>query len=381
MGFEAAVLCGKKDIRMETRHLEDPGLDEVQVAPKATGICGSDLHYYAHGANGLFVVKEPLILGHESAGVVTAIGADVTNFKVGDRVALEAGMPCSTCKMCRMGRYNLCDGMQFRSSAKRFPHCDGYLCERVNQHIDFTHKLPHSISYQEGALLEPLSVALHAIRRSQPSLTPGSRILIMGSGTVGLLVAAMARINGASDITIADISQRRLEFAQTTGWVTRTVLVPLKDARYGADPELVYAKDTASRLIEVAKMDQETYSGFDVTYECTGVDTSIQTSIFTTRPGGKLVMVGMGKPIATLPIASAMTREIDLVGVFRYCNTYPEAIRIVASGGIPGLEKLVTQRYPLEDAREAFEVAERGEDEEGRLVVKVVIGADKDRLY
>ncbi|KAG0158594.1 hypothetical protein PDIDSM_6109 [Penicillium digitatum] len=164
----ALVLHGAKDLRLEQRTIPDPSPKEVQVAIRSTGICGSDLHYYSHGRNGDFVVRAPMCLGHESAGTVTATGSEVTTLKVGDRVALEVGLPCRTCALCQQGRYNICKAMQFRSSAKAFPHLDGTLMERTNHPADMCHLLPDSVSDAGGALVEPLAVTLHALRRSHP---------------------------------------------------------------------------------------------------------------------------------------------------------------------------------------------------------------------
>ncbi|KKK20592.1 putative zinc-dependent alcohol dehydrogenase, partial [Aspergillus ochraceoroseus] len=154
---QALVLHGAQDLRLESKPVSPPQGAEVQVAIKATGLCGSDLHYYNHGRNGDFVVREPMCLGHESSGIVTAIGPEVTTLQPGDRVALEVGLPCRKCLLCRQGRYNLCPGMRFRSSAKTFPHLDGTLLELTNHPAAMCHKLPESVSYAGGALVEPLA--------------------------------------------------------------------------------------------------------------------------------------------------------------------------------------------------------------------------------
>jgi L-iditol 2-dehydrogenase len=209
----------------------------VQVAIRATGLCGSDLHYYNHGRNGDFVVREPMCLGHESSGTVTAVGPDVTNLQVGDRVALEVGLPCRTCTLCRTGRYNICPDMKFRSSAKLFPHLDGTLMELTNHPADLCHKLPESVSYAGGALVEPLAVCLHAIRRSHPP-TPAevdlateqgdqTAALIFGAGAIGLLLAAaLATSQPFTSIVVADIDPARLEIANSLNLGLKTHLLP-----------------------------------------------------------------------------------------------------------------------------------------------------------
>ena len=176
----------------EPRELPAPTADELQIRIASTGLCGSDLHYYSHFRNGDILVREPLSLGHESAGIVTAVGSSVTSFKPGDKVALEVGLPCEKCERCEAGRYNICKDMKFRSSGKSFPHFQGTLQEQINHPAKWCYKLPDDISLDVGALLEPLGVALHAFRRSQ--MQKGSTVLVFGAGAVGLLCAAVAKL-------------------------------------------------------------------------------------------------------------------------------------------------------------------------------------------
>ncbi|KAI7138505.1 sorbitol dehydrogenase-like protein, partial [Hortaea werneckii] len=201
--IQSSVLHGVKDLRIEPRQLDAPAADELQVRVASTGLCGSDLHYYSHFRNGDILVREPLSLGHESAGVVSAVGSSVSGFKPGDKVALEVGLPCEKCQRCQQGRYNICKEMKFRSSGKSFPHFQGTLQERINHPAKWCYKLPEDVSLDIGALLEPLGVALHAFRRSQ--MPKGATVLVFGAGAVGLLCAAVARLQGAGKVVIADI--------------------------------------------------------------------------------------------------------------------------------------------------------------------------------
>ena len=244
--IKASVLHGPKDLKIvcsshliprtsipltclqETRSLPPPSSNELQIAVRATGLCGSDLHYYTHGRNGDFVVREPLSLGHESAGIVTAVGSSVSQFSVGDHVALEVGIPCGSCARCTEKRYNLCKEMRFRSSAKSFPHFQGTLQTRVNQKAEWCYKLPSNVSLEVGALLEPTGVALHAVRRAL--LPQGATVLVFGAGAVGLLCAAVAKMRGAACVVIADIDEGRVNFAVENRFADRAFVVPMKRA-------------------------------------------------------------------------------------------------------------------------------------------------------
>ncbi|KAM0130149.1 hypothetical protein ACHAO1_008025 [Botrytis cinerea] len=365
---KASVLHGAKDLKVETRALGVPEPKEVQVAVQATGLCGSDLHYYNHYRNGDIIVREPMTLGHESAGVVTAVGSEVSNLKVGDHVALEVGLPCKSCDLCVNGRYNICKEMKFRSSAKAFPHFQGTLQERINHPAAYCHLLPENVSLELGAVLEPLSVAIHGTRRA--ALPKGKTVLIFGAGAVGLLCAAMCRVTGAKNIVIADIQPDRLDFAVQNNFANAKLLVPMTRPQTIED-KLAFAKGVAE-LVKEASGEGEV----DAVFECTGVESCLQASIYATKPGGKIMLIGMGTPIQTLPISAAALREVDLVGVFRYANTYADAIKLVASKDplLPDLSKLITQRYKgFQNIPEAFAMAGKVKDENGNLVLKVLV--------
>lgn len=370
--IKASVLHGPKDLRVTTRQIDQPAGDEVQIAVKSTTLCGSDMHYYVHGANGDFKVREPLTLGHESAGVVTAVGSAVEDLKVGDKVALEVGIPCNNCKQCRTGHYNLCQKLKFRSSAKVFPHFQGTLQERINCPAVWCHRLPDSIPVEQAALLEPLAVAIHASNRA--ALAPGSSVLILGAGAVGLLAAAMAKIRGATTITIADIASSRVDFAVKNGFATNGITLPAKRASTTEDKVALGRELSEIVTSEVDKLTGKPIGEYDVTFECTGVESCVQAGIFATAPGGKLMFVGMGQPIQTLHIGAAALREVDLLGVFRYSNAYPMGINLMASGLIPAVDKLITHRVQgLDKVEEAFKLAGKPQDDEGNLVIKVAI--------
>ncbi|UZP37973.1 hypothetical protein NXS19_005789 [Fusarium pseudograminearum] len=324
---KASVLHGEKDLRLEERELPKPSSNEVQVAVQSTGLCGSDLHYYNHFRNGDIIVREPLTLGHESAGTVVAVGSEVAHLKPGDHVALEVGLPCETCELCGEGRYNICRGMKFRSSAKANPHAQGTLQERINHPAKWCHKMPEHVTLDLGALVEPLSVAMHA--RDRASLPKGSTVLVLGAGAVGLLAAAVAKADQAKTVIIADILKDRLDFATSNGFADASVVVPMERPQTIED-KLAFAQRVAA-MVKETQIDGEAVGEVTAVYECTGVETCVQTAIYATKPGGKVMIIGMGTPVLTIPMSAAALREVDIVGVFRYANTYKEIIELLSN--------------------------------------------------
>jgi L-iditol 2-dehydrogenase len=239
------------------------------------------VHYYSHGANGAFKIRAPMVLGHESCGVITALPADhpaSSPLKVGDRVALEVGINCKQCKYCKAGRYNLCSGMRFASSAKTFPHLDGTLCETMTHPIDMLHKLPAELPLPLAALAEPLSVVLHAYRRAR--LEPGARVLVLGAGAVGLLACALAQASGATTVVAVDIEQGKLDFAKQMGWADAVHCLPRGPRVSGA--EALEAAASAWEGLKSSSAVQDVLGledGFDAVFECTGVESCMQMAV------------------------------------------------------------------------------------------------------
>ncbi|KAI0641505.1 GroES-like protein [Trametes meyenii] len=366
----AAVLHGAKDLHFEERTLWPPHQGQAQVAVMATGLCGSDLHYYAHGRNGDFVVQAPLVLGHEAAGIVTAVGPGVKHLVPGQRVAIEAGIMCNNCSYCAKGRYNLCKNMRFCSSAKTFPHADGTLQERMNHPAHVLHPLPDNISFEQAALAEPLSVLIHASRRADFTSSSHPTVLVFGVGAIGLLACALARSYGASRVVAIDINQTRLDFALQNGFAQQVYCLPISDRAKTTDEQLRRAKENISAALAEFNMPD----GFDLVFECTGAEPCIQMSIHAAVTGGKVMLVGMGSRNVTLPLSAAATREVDIHGSFRYAHTYPTALALLASGKLPGIEKIITHRFALQDTARAFELLARGRDDDGNMVLKVMVG-------
>jgi L-iditol 2-dehydrogenase len=333
----AAVLYAAGDLRIEDRAVPEPGAREVLVEIAAVGVCGSDVHYYEHGRIGSFVVREPMVLGHESSGRVVALGAGTSRHAVGDRVTLEPGVPCGSCRECRAGRYNLCRDVRFFAT----PPIDGAFAKYVTIHEDFAFALPESVSDEAGALMEPLSVGVWACQKAEVSA--GDRVLVTGAGPIGLLAAQCARAFGATEITVTDVNPNRLAVAERTG-ATRTINVaeePLEDSGLEADALI----------------------------ECSGHPGSLKAGIAALRPAGTAVLVGMGpEEEGVVPLSLIQNRELWLTGTFRYANTYPTAIALVAGGRVD-VEAIVTGRYGLDDAEAALRA---GREDPGAVKVMVV---------
>jgi L-iditol 2-dehydrogenase len=325
----AAVLYGAQDLRIEHRFQPPPPPGHAQVRVVTTTLCGSDgpssrrlspslsltdclpapaVHYYASGANGAFTLQHPMCLGHEAAGIITAVAPDAPpEFQIGTRVAIECGLPCAprsaatpaaapdaqhsptSCARCSEGRYNLCPAMRFCSSAKTAPHLDGTLQTLINHPTAWLHPLPEAVTYDQAALAEPLAVVLHAARRA--ALARAHSVLVFGAGAVGLLACALARAEGASRVVCVDVNQARLDFAKRHGFVdsvfnstpepaptapttptTPTSQLPFQD-------EMDRARATADRILAHAQLD-ELADGFDIVFECTGAVPCIQAGIY-----------------------------------------------------------------------------------------------------
>lgn len=270
---EAVVLHGVGDMRLEPYPMPAaPSGKEVVVRITSLGICGSDVHYFTHGSIGPFVVKSPMVIGHESAGLVVAVGPDVKHLQAGDRVALEPGVPCSTCEICRKGSYNLCPDMQFFAT----PPVHGSLARFIRHHGDFCYKLPDTVSDEEGAFCEPLSVGVHAARRA--GVAGGDTVLVTGAGPIGLVCAMVSRAFGATRVIMTDVNAQRLEFAAQTGAAHATVNVTGLSAAESA--AAVLAANGGSPV--------------SVAHECCGFSSALQTAIACVKGGGVITLVGMG---------------------------------------------------------------------------------------
>ncbi|GAB7193318.1 NAD(P)-dependent alcohol dehydrogenase [Kineococcus sp. NUM-3379] len=317
--MRVSVLRRALELAVEERPVPRPGPGEVLVRIGSVGVCGSDVHYHRHGRIGEFVVEAPLVLGHEAGGRVVAVGAGVDAARVGERVALEPGVPCRRCAQCRAGRYNLCPDVRFFAT----PPVDGAFCEYVVHDADFTYAVPDSLSDDAAGLIEPLSVGVWACRKA--GVTAGSRLYVAGAGPIGLVTAQVARALGAAEVVVSDIDAGRREAA----------------LRFGATSVLDPAAGSPEGL------------GADAFVDCSGAQPAVAAGIRAVRPAGTVVLVGMGADEATLPVSYLQNREITLTGTFRYANTYPAAIALAASGAVD-LDGLVTGRFGLDEVEAAL---------------------------
>ncbi|MFC7078749.1 NAD(P)-dependent alcohol dehydrogenase [Haloarcula halophila] len=326
--MRTAVLVEPTEFELEDRSRPSPGPDDVLVAVHDVGICGSDVHYYEHGRIGDYVVEEPLVLGHESAGEVVETGENVTGLDVGDRVALEPGVPCRRCPHCKRGEYHLCEDVTFMATP---PH-DGAFTEYVAWPADFAYKLPDSVSTAEGALCEPLSVGIHACRRG--NVGTGDTVLVTGAGPIGLMVMEAARAAGATDIVVTDVVAEKLAVAE----------------QRGADLTI----DVTETDVETAVDEYTDGVGADVVVEASGADSSIQSTVDTVRRGGTVVLVGLADE-ATVPldVLALIDNEIDVHGSFRYKNTYDAAVELLADG-VVDVEGIIDFETSLEAIDDAF---------------------------
>ena len=330
--MKAAFLYKPGDVRIEKIDIPKIETDDVLIKIKAVGICGSDIHYFKHGNIGDCIVKEPLILGHEAAGEIVEVGENAKNWKVGDRVTIEPGVPCRKCNFCREGRYNLCKDVIFMAT----PPINGAFTEYIAYPEDFLFRLPDNLSYEEGAMMEPLSVGVYSAKRG--NVEPGKTVAILGMGTIGLVTLQAARAFGASKIIVTDIEQSRLDFAK----------------ELGAD----YALNAREDINILNKISNFAQNGVDVTIETAGEATTCQQCISIVKKGGTVVLVGQSeKSKFELDVGSVITKELDVKGIFRYANMYQKCIELVSSKKI-NVKNMISKHFSLEETLKALKYAE-----------------------
>ena len=324
----ACTLHGALDLRLEPREPRALGPQDVRVRLGAGGICGSDLHYYQHGRAGAFVIREPLVPGHEASGVVDAIGSEVTRVKPGDKVAIDPSHPCGRCDYCRAGRMNLCRTMVFVGSASVFPHAQGMFAEAfVMPERQLTAVPEGDVTLGELACAEPLSVGLHAVQRAGSVL--GKRVLVTGGGTIGCMCAIAARLAGAAEVSVADVAERPLQMARSIG------------------ADRVVRSDTGAAGLG---------DGFAIAIEAAGVAAALATCLAAVQRGGRIVQVGTLPAELPFPANSVMARELDYVGAFRANGEFDLAVQAIRSRRVD-VRPLISAQLPLSRAQEAFELA------------------------
>ena len=306
-----------------------PSEKEVLVKIEYCGICGSDVHYYEYGRVADYVVEGDFILGHEVAGTVVEVGSQVKSLKVGDRVALEPGIGCGKCEQCKEGKYNLCKDVILIAP----PPVQGALKDYVVHPEDMCFKLPDNVSTKEGALVEPLSVGLHACR--QGGVTLGNSVVILGAGCIGLCTLLSAKAFGASEIIVVDLFEKRLEFAKKMG---ATHVINGKE------------EDVIARVNELLRG-----KGADVVLETAGAPKTIYQTSLLAKPGGTVVLVGIAvQNDLQYNFGQVMSKELTIKSVFRYRNLYPTAIAAISSGTID-VNQIVTHEFNFEDTKLAFD--------------------------
>jgi L-iditol 2-dehydrogenase len=322
--MRAAVMHGPRDHRFEERPVPVPGPGELLVKVEHVGICGSDMHFLQEGRLGNWVVDKPLVLGHESAGEVVALGPKVEGFSVGDKVTLEPGVPCGECSSCMTGHYNLCSKMSFMAIPDER---DGVFLEYVAHPAKMAFKLPEGVGTLEGALCEPLSVGLYAVQKSGAWL--GQTAVIFGSGCIGLVNLLVLQAVGVKDVTVVDVIEKRLEKALELG-ATKVIRGDNVDA------------------VSVI-MDDTKGQGYPLVFEAAGSPVATLQATKVVAANGAVVLVGMAAdPVLKLDIATLSAKEARVETIFRYRNLYPTAIKAVQTGAIP-LAKIASHIFPFDD--------------------------------
>uniref|UniRef100_A0A1Q3FSI7 Sorbitol dehydrogenase n=1 Tax=Culex tarsalis TaxID=7177 RepID=A0A1Q3FSI7_CULTA len=335
----AAVVHGPNDLRLEERPIPEPAFNEVILEVDCCGICGTDIHFLKEGGFGSQMLIKPIVLGHESSGVVRKVGSQVTNLKIGDRVAIEPAAGCRTCDLCKVGKYNVCMNGKHCTTQKTDGNCSNYFA----QYADCCYKLPDHMTMEEGALLEPLAVAVYATHRADIRL--GSRVIIFGAGPIGLMCLIAAKAMGATRTVILDLDrvQHRLDLAKKLG-VTGAIAI---------------AKDDKEDDL-IRKIDEVLGGPADRVLECTGSQPGIRIAIKATRNAGRICLVGLGNEDVKLPMVDAISREIEITTAMRFNHDFPAALEIVASGYVD-VKPLVSHHFDLKQVKDAFRVASQGE--------------------
>ncbi|MFC6488369.1 NAD(P)-dependent alcohol dehydrogenase [Nitratireductor sp. GCM10026969] len=321
------------------------GPTDVRIAVHTVGICGSDVHYYTHGAIGPFVVREPMILGHEASGTVVEAGANVRHLAVGDRVCMEPGIPVPTSRASRLGLYNLDPEVRFWAT----PPVHGVLRRSVVHPADFTFRIPDNVSFAEAAMVEPFAVGVHAINKAR--CAAGHTAVIMGAGPIGLLTAVAALAGGCAHAIVSDIDDTKLEIAGTLGRIS-TVNVAKSDL-----------------AAEVSRITGGW--GADVVYECSGNEKAASSVFEVLRPGGVCVFVGIPLEPIAYDVAAAQIKEARVEHVFRYAHVFPNCLEMLSAKTFD-VTRLITRTFSFEESVEAFELAARAPA--GEVKMQIVLG-------
>ena len=343
--MKALVL--EEKLRLSLRDIElprQPGPADVLIRIARVGICGSDVHYYKHGRIGPFEVKQPMVLGHEAAGIVAAVGSEVCDLKPGDRVCMEPGVPDMTSRASREGHYNLDPAVRFWAT----PPVHGCLTSEVVHPAAFTFKLPAHVTLAEGAMVEPFAVGMHAATKA--AIKPGATAVVVGAGPIGMMTALAALAAGAGQVLVSDLSPEKLAIAGQYPGVT---------------PVDIRNESLAARVAEVTGG-----WGADVIFEASGSPKAFEGIFDLLAPAGTLVLVGMPPDSICLDVVAAQTKEARIETIFRYANVYPRAVALLASGKV-NLKPLISAVFPFEQSIAAFERAAEGRPADVKLQIEM----------
>jgi D-xylulose reductase len=341
--MQALVLEKKGELSLREIALPlDVGPDDVKVAIHTVGVCGSDVHYYTHGAIGSYVVRAPMVLGHEASGTVVEVGANVTTLKAGDRVCMEPGVPNLSSRAAKLGIYNVDPDVRFWAT----PPIHGVLAPYTVHPAAFTYKLPDNVSFAEGAMVEPFAIGMQAASRAR--IVPGDVAVVVGCGPIGIMIALAALAGGCSKVLISDFSAPKLEIA----------------AQY---PGIVPVNIGERSLVDAVAAATGNW-GADIVFEASGSPKAFAGLFDVVRPGGAVVLVGLPVEPVALDVPAAISKEVRIETVFRYANIFDRALQLIASGKVD-LKPLITGTYPFADSIKAFERAAQGNPQDVKLQI------------
>lgn len=326
--MKACVIHGAQNVAIETYETPVPKAGQVLLSFAYGGICGSDLHYFEHGQVGDSILRGPMVMGHEFSATVSGVGEGVTEFAAGDKVAVTPALPCQTCDYCKKGLSNLCTDMSFMGSAARFPHCDGGFASDLVVEARQCIKVPADADLRHVAMAEPYAVALHAVAMAGD--LQGATVLVTGAGVIGQMCATAARAAGAARILMSDIAPAALERAKALG---------IDEVFDATDAAAMASLTDAPRC--------------DAVFEASGAAPALSMALAATKPRGTVVQVGFLPPSAPVNFAKLLTREITLVGTYRFINEFAEAVRQIVSGEVD-LRPMISADMSLDDPKAAF---------------------------
>jgi len=347
--MQALVLEKKGVLNLREIDLQQVvGPDDVRIAIHTVGVCGSDVHYYTHGAIGPFVLHEPMVLGHEAAGTIVETGSNVRGLALGDRVCMEPGIPDMSSRASKLGIYNVDPSVRFWAT----PPIHGVLTPFVVHPAAFTYRLPEAVSFAEGAMVEPFAIGMQAAARAR--IAPGDVAAVIGCGPIGIMVALAALAGGCSRVFISDFSVEKLAIA-------------------GRYPGIVPVNIAGQSFAEVLARETDGW-GADIVFEASGSAKAYRGIFDLVRPGGAMVMVGLPVEPVELDVPGAISKEVRIETVFRYANIFDRALALIASGKVD-LKPLITGTFDFADSIQAFERAAAAHPSDVKLQILMGSGA------